>query len=74
MLAKIQPYWKAVVAFITPGAVFIGSAVLESSHGGDTITQAEWITAAVACVVTAGAVWRVENVDNVPATTDEPAE
>ena len=60
-MTKIAPYMKAVAAFMTPGAVLIGAAVLESSQGGDRITTAEWVTALVAVVVTSGAVAAVEN-------------
>lgn len=58
---QIAPYWKAVVGFIVPGAVVIGSAVTEASDGGTAITTAEWITAVVACVVTSGAVYSTPN-------------
>ena len=56
-------YWKAVVAFVAPGAAIIGSAVTEASDGGSNITQAEWITALVACLLTAGAVATTTNKD-----------
>lgn len=58
---RLGPYWKAVLAFIAPGAVIIGSSVLETSDAGTAITSAEWITAAVACIVSAGAVYTVPN-------------
>ncbi len=58
---KITPYAKAVVGFITPGAVALGAAVLEGSPGGSGVTAAEWVTVAVACVVTGGAVFTVPN-------------
>lgn len=61
IIARIPEYAKAVVAFIAPGAVIIGSAVFEASDGGSVITQAEWITAAVACVVSAAGVAAVRN-------------
>lgn len=51
-----QHYWKGILAFLVPGAVIIGSAVTSGSDGGTTITQAEWITAVVAMIVTGGAV------------------
>jgi hypothetical protein len=59
----VAPYLKAVVGFIAPGAVTLGSAVLEVSDGGATITTAEWITALVACVVTSAAVYGTPNRD-----------
>lgn len=70
-LSSVAPYWKAVVGFITPGAVVIGSAVLEGSDGGATITTAEWVTAIVACVITAGGVWAVPNRDPSGEHQDE---
>ena len=68
MLTKVKPCLKAVVAFVAPGAVLVGSAVLDTSQGGATITQAEWVTAAVACLVTSATVWRVAN---TPAPTHD---
>jgi hypothetical protein len=61
-----QHYWKAILAFVVPGAVIIGSSVLDPSDGGSTITTSEWVTAAVACIVTAGAVGVKGNADKVP--------
>jgi hypothetical protein len=60
---KIRPYWKAVVGFVAPAAVTIGAAVTSSSDGGTRITQTEWITALVACVVTSAGVYGVPNKD-----------
>lgn len=60
-MKKIRPYAKAVVGFIAPGAVILGSAVTAASDGGTRITGAELVTAAVACVVTAAGVYRVRN-------------
>jgi hypothetical protein len=57
----IARYRKAVLGFIAPGAVIIGSAVTDSSDGGSAITGAEWITAVVACIVTGAAVGAVGN-------------
>ena len=59
-----RPYAKAVVGFIAPGAVLVGSAVTDASTGGSSIVAAEWVTAAVACIVTAAAVWRVPNTEH----------
>lgn len=58
---KIAPYWKAVLGFITPGAVVIGASVLAVSDGGTAITQAEWVTAGVAMIATGGAVFSKSN-------------
>lgn len=52
---------KALVAFVAPGAVILTSAVLENSAGGEAITQGEWVTAACATIITAGAVYGVPN-------------
>lgn len=53
--------WKSVIGFILPGAVIVGSAVTSESAGGSHITGAEWVTAVVACIVTAGGVYAVPN-------------
>ena len=58
---KLAPYWKAVVAFIAPGAVVLVSAVTEASVGGVDVTAGEWITAACATVITAAGVYAVPN-------------
>jgi len=58
---NLSKYWKAVVGFVAPGAVLIGSAVTEASDGGSRITTSEWVTAAVACIVTAAGVAAVRN-------------
>lgn len=58
---QVGRYWKAILAFIVPGAIIVGASVLEGSDGGSTITQAEWITAIVACIVTSGSVAAVSN-------------
>ena len=63
LLQRVAPYWKAVVGFVAPGAVLIGSAVLEGSDGGTAITVAEWVTAGVAMIVTSAAVYEVPNKD-----------
>lgn len=68
-----RPYAKAVVAFVVPGAVVIGQSVMESSPGGERITAAEWATALVACIVTAGSVYAVPNRDPEGAHQDESA-
>lgn len=70
-MKKIAPYAKAVVGFITPGAVLIGAAVTEASVGGSSITTSEWVTAAVACIVTGGAVYRTPNKDPEAEHQDE---
>lgn len=62
---RIAPYWKAVLGFVAPGAVLIGSAVMEASDGGTAITGAEWVTAIVACVVTGSVVYATPNSETV---------
>ena len=58
---NISQAWKAVMAFVSPGAVIIGSAVLTSSDGGAAITSGELVTALVACVVTSATVYGAPN-------------
>jgi hypothetical protein len=60
-MKNVGRYYKAVVAFVAPGAVVIGSAVADASTGGAKITTAEWVTALVACVVTSAGVAAVAN-------------
>jgi hypothetical protein len=63
LIERVAPYWKAVVGFVAPGAVLIGSAVTEASDGGTAITASEWVTAVVAMVVTSATVYGVPNRD-----------
>ena len=58
---KLSQYWKGALAFVAPGAVIIGSSVLQGSDGATAITTAEWVTAAVACIVTGGLVTAKSN-------------
>ena len=67
----IAPYWKALIGFVAPGAVIIGSAVTDSSVGGEMVTQGEWITAIVAAVVTAAGVYAKSNAEPIPDGTGE---
>lgn len=67
----VLPYLKALVAFVVPGAVVLGSAVTDASDGGATITTAEWVTALVACIVTSGAVYQAPNRDPRAQHQDE---
>lgn len=57
MTRRIGQYWKAITGALAPGAVLIVAAVTEGSHGGTTITQAEWITAVATVVISGGAVY-----------------
>jgi hypothetical protein len=52
---------KAVLAFLAPGAIIIGSAVLPVSDGGSNITWPEVITALVAMIVTGSGVYKTRN-------------
>jgi len=57
----LAPYFKAVVAFIAPGAVVLTSAVTDASAGGEAITSGELVTALCATVITAAGVYAVPN-------------
>lgn len=69
MLEKIEPYKKAVLGFLAPGAVVIMSSVLDGSAGGTGITAGEWITAACSMIITGAGVYAVAN---RPASPVEP--
>lgn len=58
---NFAPYFKAVVAFIAPGAVVLTSAVTDASAGGEFITSGEWVTAICATIITGAAVYAVPN-------------
>ena len=60
-MKNIGRYAKAVVGFVAPGLIVIGSAVTNASDGGSQITTAEWVTALVACVATSAGVYAVKN-------------
>lgn len=71
----VAHYWKAIVAFIAPGAVLIAAAVTPGSDGGSTVTTAEIVTALVACVVTSAGVAAKGNAKATPtgeADHEEP--
>jgi len=57
----LAPYFKALVAFIAPGAVVLTSAVQANSVGGELITSGEWVTAICATIITGAAVYAVPN-------------
>lgn len=61
---------KAIVAFITPGVIALGTAMQDASAGGSAIVQLEWVGIALAMLVTGGAVFGVKNaeVEPKPAT------
>lgn len=66
-LRTLATVWKAVVGFLAPAIVVLGSAVLDTSDGGSQITTAEWVTAAVAAVTTSVGVYTVRNRPKPPA-------
>jgi hypothetical protein len=62
-VAGIAPYWKAVVAFLTPGIIAFVGALQESSPGGSQVTGVEWGGILAAMFITGGAVYTVPNKD-----------
>lgn len=70
-VASVQPYAKAVIAFITPGVTALVVASGDSSAGGSNITGPEWIGIFAACILTAGAVYATPNRDPKGEKQDE---
>jgi hypothetical protein len=60
---QIGRYWKAIIGFVSPGAVTLVSAMQDGSDGGSKISKNEWLTAVIAAVVTSAAVAAKSNVD-----------
>ena len=60
---KIAPYYKAVTGVLVAFLGSLGTALLEDSAGGSSITASEWISAAVLGLVAGGAVFTVPNKD-----------
>jgi hypothetical protein len=56
-MSRLAPYWKAVVAFLAPGAVVVGIAAQREITGGDPLSSSVWLYAAATCVVTAASVY-----------------
>jgi hypothetical protein len=56
-MSRLAPYWKAVVAFLAPGAVVVAMAAQREFAGGEPLTSSVWIYAAATCVVSAAAVY-----------------
>lgn len=52
----LRYYWKAIIAFIAPGAGSVISATLDGTHGGNTVTQTEWLVALCIAIVTSAGV------------------
>jgi hypothetical protein len=69
---KIGTYLKAIVGFVAPGVVAIGSALTVNSDGGGDITQYEWVSALIACLVTGGFVYAIPNQPYIK-TEQDPA-
>lgn len=61
MTAYFAERRKAIAAFIAPAIPLLLMAVQESSPGGDSIVQSEWITALLTCVAALCAVHQVTN-------------
>ena len=60
-MKNIGRYTKAIVGFVAPGLVIVATALTDASDGGSSITQTEWISAGIACVLTAAGVYAVKN-------------
>ena len=68
-LAKFGPYLKAIVSALVSGAIAFLSSLLTALQGEntgfDTITDGQWVTAALACLValgiSGGVTYRVPN-------------
>lgn len=67
VLSKVPQFWKALIAFAAPGASVLAMAVLPGGDGGSHITQAEWVTALVAAVITSAGVALKSNAPKPPA-------
>lgn len=67
----IKPYLKAVAGFIAPGVVGLAAALQDGSPGGSSVTTAEWVGIAAACLLTGGAVYGVPNKDPQALHQDE---
>jgi hypothetical protein len=68
---KIAPYYKAVAGLVVPFLGSLGSALLEDSAGGSSITASEWISAVVIGLVAGGTVFQVANKDPESQHQDE---
>ena len=62
LLHNAPRYWKGILGFAMPGLVVVGSAITGASDGGSRVTTYEWVTAALACLITGGAVTAKSNV------------
>lgn len=67
----VAPYWKAILAFVVPGAtLLLNSSLAVTSDGGTMVTGNEWFAAALTCIITSGVVLAVQN---VPANSEGEA-
>lgn len=71
LIAKIEPYWKAVVAFVTPAIPTVLASMQESSAGGTTIVAVEWVTIIAASLGTSAVVYATPNKDRTGTKQDE---
>jgi hypothetical protein len=55
-METLAQYWKAIVAFIAPGASLVLAAMQDSSLGGSVIVSNEWYTAIITCIITSSTV------------------
>jgi hypothetical protein len=62
-MEKIAPYYKAFTAILVAFLGSLGTALLEDSAGGSSITSSEWISAVVLALAAGGAVFTVPNKD-----------
>jgi hypothetical protein len=60
-MKNIGLYAKAIVAFVTPGLVALGAALVDTSDAGSGVSGREWVGIALACLATAGVVAAVPN-------------
>ena len=70
-MEQVGRYWKAIIGFVAPGAVTLISAMQDASDGGSKVTKSEWLTAAIAAVVTSAGVAAKSNVDPKGKFQDE---
>ena len=71
-MAKVAPYYKAVAGAL----VAFLSALVAALNSGDHISPQEWVTALIALVVGAGAVFAIPNehpINQPPAAPAPPA-
>lgn len=68
---QVGRYWKAIIGFVAPGAVTLISAMQDASDGGSRVTKSEWLTAAIAAVVTSAGVAAKGNTDRKGKFQDE---